>query len=142
MKRLIGLFFLVGCSGSGATVSDSTSDVSEGRPPVEVEPVKQAEPALPTTSFECKTSKALSDGSIHTIRFALRGEALEPTIEIEPQPSVLTPLASATLERSEGKLVLTTTERTELTLFENSGLTRGYVKAPRGDYSDVYCTKR
>lgn len=145
MNRFVVLSFLllVACSGSGATVSDSSSaDISEGRPPGAVEPIEQAGPALPTTSFECKTSKALSDGSIHTIRFALRGEALEPAIEIEPQSSVLAPLAKATLERSEGKLVLATAERTELTLFENSDFTRGFVKAPGGEYSDVYCAKR
>ena len=142
MQRSFILFSLmIGCSGAGATVSDSASDISANPPPA-VEPVKQAEPVDPTTKIECTTSKALSDGSIHTIKFALRGEALESAIEIEPESSVLAPLAKATLERNEGKLVLTTAERIELTLFENSDLTRGYVKAPGGDYSDVYCTKR
>lgn len=141
MKRFVVLLFLVGCSGSGATVSDSSSDIAEA-PPSAVEPAKPADPIDPTTAFECKTSKPLSDGSIHTIRFALRGDALEPAIEIEPSSSVLAPLAKATLERSGGRLVLTTNERTELTLFENSDLSRGYVKAPGGEYSDVYCTKR
>lgn len=99
--------------------------------------------------LECKTSAPLSDGSIHTVRFALRGDALEPAIEIEPQSSVLAPLAKATLERNEERLVLATTEssaprepRAELTLFENSGFTRGFVKAAGGEYSNVYCTKR
>lgn len=130
---------LVACSGSGATVSDS-SEMNEvnARP---VEPVKPADPVDPTTSFECKTSAALSDGSISTIRFSLRGDALEPHIEIEPQSSVLVPLAKASLERKGGKLVLSATERAELTLFENSDFTRGYVKAS-DEYSDVYCTKR
>lgn len=143
MQRSFILFFsfLTGCSGAGATVSDSASDIS-ANPPRAVEPVKQAEPVDPTTTIACTTSKALSDGSTHTITFSLRGEALEPAIEIEPASSVLAPLAKATLERNEGKLVLTTAERIELTLFENSELTRGYVKAPGGEYSDVYCTKR
>lgn len=134
-------FFMIGCSGAGATVSDSASDLSEGRAPA-VEAANPADPVDPSTSFECKTSQPLSDGSIHTIRFALRGETLEPSIEVEPEASVLAPLAKATLERDDGKLVLTTTERAELTLFENSDLTRGYVKGPGGEYSNVYCTKR
>lgn len=142
MQRSFILFIvMIGCSGAGATVSDSSSDISANPPPA-VEPVKPAEPAFPTTKIECTTSNTLSDGSIHTIKFALRGEALEPAIEIEPASSVLAPLAKATLERSEGKISLTTAERIELTLFENSDLTRGYVKAPGGEYSDVYCTKR
>ena len=141
MKRVGLLLFLLGCSGSGATVSDSSSDISEGRPPA-VEADKPVDPVDPATRIECKTSRPLSDGSIHTIRFALRDDALVPAIEIEPQSSVLSPLAKATLERTEGKVVLTTAERIELTLFENSDLTRGFVKAPGGEYSDVYCTKR
>jgi hypothetical protein len=141
VKRVAVLFFMLGCSGAGATVSDSAADISASPPPA-VEPVEQSAPVDPTKSFECTTTKPLSDGSIHTIKFALRGETLEPTIAIEPASSVLAPLAKATLERSEGKLSLTTTERIELTLFENSDLTRGYVRAPGGDYSDVYCTKR
>ena len=140
-RAAILLFFMLGCSGAGATVSDSSSDIHANPPPA-VEPVQQAEPAFPTTRIECTTSKALSDGSVHTIKFALRGDALEPVIEIEPESSVLAPLAKATLERNDGKVVLTTAERIELTLFENSELTRGYVKAPDGDYSDVYCTTR
>ena len=135
------LGLLLGCSGSGATVSDSSSDISEGRAPA-VEPAKPVDPVDPATRIECKTSRPLSDGSIHTVRFALRDDALVPTIEVEPQSSVLAPLVRATLERSEGKMVLTTSERIELTLFENSDLTRGFVKAPGGEYSDVYCTKR
>lgn len=141
VSRFLVVFFMVGCSGAGATVSDSTSDIREERPSA-VEAMVPADPVDPTTSFECKTSEPLSDGSIHTVRFALRGDALEPAIEIEPQASVLAPLAKATLERNEGKLVLTTAERTELTLFENSDLTRGYVKATGGEYSTVQCTKR
>jgi hypothetical protein len=144
VKRVaVPLLFLIGCSGSGATVSDSSaSEISAGRPPA-VEPARPVEPVDPGTSFECKTSGPLSDGSIATIRFALHGEALDPAIEIEiePQASVLAPLAKATLERAEGKLVLTTTERAELTLFENSDLTRGYVKVA-SEYSEVFCTKR
>jgi hypothetical protein len=142
VKRVALLLFLLGCSGSGATVSDSSSaDLSEGRAPA-VEPAKPVDPVEPTIDFECKTAKALSDGSVSTIRFVLRGEALDGAVEIEPQTSVLAPLAKASLERKEGKLVLATTERAELTLFENSDLTRGYVKASGGDYSDVYCTRR
>jgi hypothetical protein len=142
VKKVSVLLFLLGCSGSGATVSDSSADISEGRPPP-VEAQKPAEPVDPGTSFECKTSRPLSDGSLHTIRFALQGDALDSAIgiEVEPQASVLAPLTKATLERKEGKLVLTTTERAELTLFENSDLTRGYVKVGT-EYSDVFCTKR
>jgi hypothetical protein len=73
---------------------------------------------------------------------ALRGEALEPTIAIEPPSSILAPLAKATLERNDGKLVLTTAERIELTLFENANLGRGFVKAPGGETADVHCTRR
>jgi hypothetical protein len=141
VKRVTVLFFLLGCSGSGATVSES-ADLSEAPRAPAVEAVKQAEPVDPTTKFECTTSKPLSDGSIHTIRFALRGDELEPTIAIEPPSSILAPLSKATLARNDGKLVLTTTERAELTLFENSDLTRGFVKAHGGEYADVYCTKR
>lgn len=143
MRRLTLLFsFLVGCSGSGATVSDSSSELSEERPP-SVQPAEPATPVAPITltKFECKTSKPLADGAIHLIRFSLRGEALEPLVEIEPQPSVLEPLVKASLERSAGKLTLATDERTELVLFENSDFTRGYVKADGGDYAEVYCTK-
>jgi len=141
VKRVAVLVFLFGCSGAGATVSDSASDISASPPPA-VEAARPVEPVDPTTKIECTTAKALSDGATHTIKFALRGDALEPTIAIEPESSVLAPLAKATLERNEGKLVLTTAERIELTLFENSDLTRGYVRAPGGDYSDVHCPER
>ena len=141
MKRAAVLFFMLGCSGAGATVSDSTSDIHASPPPA-VEPADPVAPVDPTTKITCTTARPLSDGATHTIKFALRGEALEPAIEIEPKSSVLAPLEKATLERNEGKLVLKTDEHIELALFENSDLTRGYVKAPGGDYSDVYCTKR
>lgn len=147
MSRPALLFslFLIGCSGAGATVSDSSSaDIAASREATPVEapsPVDPVAPSVKTTTFECKTSEALSDGSTHTIRFVLRGDALEPEIAIEPPLTALDALTKATLERKNGKLVLVAADKTELGLFENSDLTRGYVKAD-GDYSDLYCTKR
>src|SRR6185369_841697 len=101
-----------------------------------VEAPKPAEPVAPAsalTTIECTTSKALSDGSIHTIRFTLRGEALDSEVVIDPPLPTLSSLLKSSLEWKEGKLVLAGAERTEVTLFENSDLTRGYVKAS-GEY--------
>jgi len=145
MRRLPVLFYLLSsitvlaCSGNGATITDSANDISAA-PPVEPS-TPSAAPVDPTTKIECKTSEALSDGAVHTITFTLRGDALDSEITIEPPSPILAPLAKATLEKKNGKLLLVTTERAELTLFENSDLTRGYVKAA-DDFSNVYCTKR
>lgn len=138
---------LAACGGSGATVP-AVSELTEARDAGSVAPGEAAEPVTPGTRFECTTSRALADGSIHSIAFLLRdGELVEPldespAFEVKPETSELARLDEDTeTEHEGGKLVFRGDDgATELALFDNSGLTRGYVRG-KESYSEIYCAK-
>lgn len=152
MRRVALLFFFVfhaalaGCGGSGATVP-AVSEMTEARDGGAVAPGESAEPVVPGTRFECSTTKAFYDGRVHTMRFLLRDGELAPplgdapAIEVTPEGSELARLNDElTSEHTGGRLVVRGEGKTELSLFDNSELTRGYVKAD-GKYAEVFCTK-
>lgn len=152
MRRLALLFFLshaglIACGGSGATVPTVSSEIAEGRDGGAVAPSDPAQPVVPGTRFECKTTRPFYDGVVHTVRFLVRdGEIVEPVgdapaFEVTPEGSALARLdEDFTTEHTGGKLVVRGGGKTELGLFDNSDLTKGYVKAG-AEYAEIFCTK-
>jgi hypothetical protein len=152
MRRTALLFFsffhsaLAGCGGSGATVP-AVSEMVEARDGGAVAPGESAKPVTPGIHLACKTTKAFYDGQVHTLRLLVRdGELVEPlgdvpAIEVTPESSELARLNDdLTSEHAGGRLLVRGDGKTELALFDDSGLTKGYVKAD-GDYAEVFCTK-
>lgn len=151
MRRLALLFFvfhaaLVGCGGSGATVP-AVSEMTEARDGGAVAPSDPAQPVVPGTRLECKTTRPFYDGVVHTLRFLVReGELVEPVgdapaIEVTPESSELARLNdNLTSEHTGGRLVVRGEGKTELSLFDNSDLTKGWVKAD-GKYAEIFCTR-
>ena len=134
---------LVGCGGSGASVP-AVSELTEAR---DAPAVEGSEPATPVERpsdeirFVCQTSQPFYDGEVHVIRFALRGETIAEAILVAPENSLLAPLDEGRLVVvANGKLTIRGAGRTELSLFDNSNRTRGYVKAD-GHYAEIYCEK-
>lgn len=144
------LFFfhaaLVACGGSGATVP-AVSEMNEAHGGDAVGPSDSPKPVIPGTRFDCETTKPFGGGVVHRLRFLVRDGALvipigdAAAIEVTPATSELAQLdEDPTSKHTGGRLVIRGAGKTELALFDNSELTRGYVKAD-GKYAEIFCAK-
>jgi hypothetical protein len=149
----------VGCGG-GSTSSDVGNATAK----------KKRDYAL-VEAFTCQTARPFYDGKVHTLRFSVEHLA-DPeqtdlvwpdeldalAIEVDPEDSFLVGLnENNTITLEDGKLFISGDSDgfywSHLVLFENSGLTKGYVRLEDnvgedgdggfiggGKYSEVWCT--
>jgi hypothetical protein len=143
LRSALAALALAGCSGSGASVP-AVSDYTEARDAGAVEP---DEPVAPVetdgsqTRFVCQTAQPFYDREIHEIRFALHDDELEGAIAVSPEGSLLARLDEGTvIVTVNGKLTIRGADRTELSLFDNSDRTKGFVRAG-GHYAEIFCNK-